>query len=415
MGTLRSLGMVPKGWTLKQLKKITTAIGDGIHTTPSYALENTSHFFINGNNLKNGKIVITSATKFVSAKEHERHRIHLNDTSILMSINGTIGNLAYYKNEQVVLGKSAAYLNIAPPHSKRFFYFVLESEPTQRFFRSELTGSTIRNLSLRTIRDTKVLTPPSEEQARIAEIISTWGEAIETAEKLIENSKAQKKALMQQLLTGKKRLPSFSGEWSETVLKKIATVLVSPVNKKSVAGEPAVRLCNYTDVYYNSHITNSLNFMTATASNSEVERFTLEKNDLIITKDSETPGDIAVPALVSEELDNVVCGYHLAIIRPDTEVVDSAFLNHLFSQPKVRHYFSTRANGATRFGLTIDGIKEASFVLPGIDEQQKIASVLDASDKELRYLNIVARQLTIEKRALMQQLLTGKRRVKVAA
>ncbi|MCK4502419.1 MAG: restriction endonuclease subunit S, partial [Desulfuromonadales bacterium] len=168
-----------------------------------------------------------------------------------------------------------------------------------------------------------------------------------------------------------------------------------------------------TDVYYNSRITKKLNFMQATATEREILKFTLKKGDVVITKDSETPGDIAVPAYVSENLGGVVCGYHLAILRPLEGRVDGEYLSYLLSLPKTRYYFFTLATGATRFGLSVGGIGKAHFKLPAIDEQQKIASVLSAADREIEVLQQELDNLKQQKRALMQQLLTGKRRVTI--
>jgi len=156
-----------------------------------------------------------------------------------------------------------------------------------------------------------------------------------------------------------------------------------------------------------------LHFMEASAKQTEIDKYSLKIGDVVITKDSETPGDIAVPAFVSEILNGVVCGYHLAIIRPKRNLADGAYLNKLISMPKIRYYFFTLATGATRFGLSIGGIKKACFYLPPLEEQQKIASVLSAADKEIENFQQKFGYLKQEKKALMQQLLTGKRRVKI--
>ncbi|OEF93147.1 restriction endonuclease subunit S [Vibrio splendidus] len=286
-------------------------------------------------------------------------------------------------------------------------------------FERQAVGSTIKTIGLPYFKKLKIALPSYDEQRKIAKILSTWDKAIATTENLIETSKQQKKALMQQLLTGKKRLVNpetgnaFEGEWEDRYLNDFSKVIVSPVDKKTVEGEIPVELCNYTDVYYNTNITQKLTFMKATAKQSEIDKFTLEVDDVIITKDSETPGDIAVPALVSEDLNGVVCGYHLAIVRTEKQQADGAFINYLFSMPKTRYYFFTLATGATRFGLSIGGINKAHFCLPPLQEQQKIASVLTAADKEIEVLKAKLAHFKQEKKALMQQLLTGKRRVKI--
>ena len=100
---------VPDGWEIKSLNDVTSKISDGIHTTPNYT-DNSNFYFINGNNLENGEIVITDSTRCVEEEEYINHKITLNENTILLSINGTIGNIAFYKNEKVILGKSAAYL-----------------------------------------------------------------------------------------------------------------------------------------------------------------------------------------------------------------------------------------------------------------------------------------------------------------
>lgn len=283
-------------------------------------------------------------------------------------------------------------------------------------FERQAVGSTIKTIGLPYFKKLKIAVPPYSEQKKIAQILSTWDKAITTTEQLLANSQQQKKALMQQLLTGKKRLLDkngvrFSGEWKDAPLNKMAEVIVSPVDKKTEPNEIPVELCNYTDVYYNHQITRNITFMKATATPSEIAKYTLRQGDVIITKDSETPGDIAVPALVSEDLNGVVCGYHLAIIRPNIDYLNGAFLNYLFSMQSTRYYFFTLATGATRFGLSVGGINRAHFRIPEVAEQQKIAAVLSNADQEIFFLQQKLNALKQEKKALMQQLLTGKRRV----
>lgn len=273
-------------------------------------------------------------------------------------------------------------------------------------------GSSQRVLSLNALRSVEAIIPPVNEQGRIAEILSTWDRAIEATEKLIANSQAQKKALMQQLLTGKKRLPGFSGVWRTTTLAMVADVIVSNVDKKSVEGESRVRLCNYTDVYSRDKIERDQDFMVATATPAQIEKFALKVDDVIITKDSETPSDIAIPSVVASTASDLLCGYHLAILRP-MEDCSGPFLYYLLQEPAARSYFATRANGATRFGLTLSAIEEAPLALPSAAEQKRIADVLDGEALRARALTASLAALKTQKSALMQQLLTGKRRVKL--
>lgn len=112
------VGIIPEDWNLVSIETITTHIGDGLHGTPVYST-NGEYFFINGNNLNAGRIVFTSDTRSVDRSEYIKHRKPLNDRTILLSINGTIGNLGLFAGEPIVLGKSAAYLNVKPQVSKQ--------------------------------------------------------------------------------------------------------------------------------------------------------------------------------------------------------------------------------------------------------------------------------------------------------
>ena len=120
-------------------------------------------------------------------------------------------------------------------------------------------------------------------------------------------------------------------DWKLSHLYESAEILVSGVDKRIEKNEISVRLCNYTDVYYNELITDKIDFMNATAKKIEIEKYSLKKGDVVITKDSETPDDIAVSSFVSEDLKNVVCGYHLAIIRTDRESLLGEYLTVLFN------------------------------------------------------------------------------------
>ncbi|MBX6330922.1 MAG: restriction endonuclease subunit S [Gemmatimonadaceae bacterium] len=171
-------------------------------------------------------------------------------------------------------------------------------------------------------------------------------------------------------------LGDIPAHWEVKRLKTLAAVQLSNVDKKSVEGQEPVRLCNYTDVYYNERITADLEFMAATATREQVRRFALRAGDVLITKDSESWTDIAVPAVVSEDLPDVLCGYHLAHIRPADGIV-GAFLSRAFSAVGPRDQFHVAANGITRFGLGGDAIRVGVFAMPPEPEQRAIAAFLD--------------------------------------
>ena len=183
--------------------------------------------------------------------------------------------------------------------------------------------------------------------------------------------------------------------WPQTQLKHVADVRVSNVDKKSKDAERPVRLCNYVDVYKNDVVDGSLDFMRATATAEQVRAFALRAGDTIITKDSETAQDIAVAAYVSETLPDLVCGYHLAVIRPGREV-DPRFLYWTLRSQPVREQAAIAATGVTRFGLRQDGIKNVTMHLPDLADQRRVANFLDKETARIdRLLALLGRRLSL--------------------
>lgn len=184
--------------------------------------------------------------------------------------------------------------------------------------------------------------------------------------------------------------------WSVTRLKQTCRVFPSNVDKKSHDGELPVSLCNYTDVYYNETIDVDLEFMQATASRDQIEKFTLRAEDTIITKDSETADDIAIAAYVPVDLPGVVCGYHLSMVRPFTNA-HGAFVKRFFDSNYAKSCFAVSANGLTRVGLGKYALDNVELALPPLHEQRQIATFLDRETAKID-------ELVAEQRRLMELL-----------
>lgn len=178
-------------------------------------------------------------------------------------------------------------------------------------------------------------------------------------------------------------IKSIPKDWSLSRLKNVSQVMISNVDKKSVENEQAVYLCNYTDVYYNDKIDSTMKFMKATAKASQINKFMLWKNDVIITKDSEAADDIGIPTWVSENFKDVVCGYHLSLIRPDKDKINGRYLYYCLTSPGFSDHFSNYANGVTRYGISKDPIKNTPVLLPNLDIQRSIANFLDQKTTEI--------------------------------
>jgi len=194
--------------------------------------------------------------------------------------------------------------------------------------------------------------------------------------------------------SGLKWLGEVPAHWEVKQLRRVAELHVSNVDKKSVEGQEAIRLCNYTDVYYRERIDGDIDFMEATATAEQRKRFQLRVGDVLLTKDSETSDDIASPAVVAADLPGVLCGYHLALLRPGVEV-DGRYLARAISCSPIRDHFYSSATGVTRFGLSRGDIGTGVIPMPPVEEQRAIANFLDRETTRLDAL-IAKRQRMIE-------------------
>lgn len=210
-----------------------------------------------------------------------------------------------------------------------------------------------------------------------------------------------------EILYWKNTLPS---DWAVMPLKAVATYKVSSVDKVIKEDEESVSLCNYTDVYKNDFITNDLDFMQGSATEDEIEKYRLEVGDVLITKDSETWDDIAIPALVKETKDNLLCGYHLAIIKPDRKKLFPDFLFRCLQSKEIRVQMELASTGVTRYGLPKDEIGRASLPIPDIKTQKLISGYIEKETKEIDKLikaKEIQLQLLSEKRkSLLTQVVT---------
>ncbi len=242
-----------------------------------------------------------------------------------------------------------------------------------------IQGGTRLALKYKTLREIDLELPPIQEQKKIASILTSVDDLIENAQSQIKKFQDLKKSVINELLTKgightdfkDSELGRIPKSWKITELSKVSMILSSNVDKKTIENETLVSLCNYMDVYKNLIITREINFMKASAKKSEINKFLIKKDDVIITKDSETPDDIAISSYVSEDFDNVLCGYHLSIIRSNKSVVDGKFLSLFFKLDYTRHRFSILANGTTRFGLNLKEIENSKILVPSLEEQKK--------------------------------------------
>ena len=159
-------------WPVVRLADITSILGDGLHGTPEYD-ETGEYYFINGNNLSNGKIIFNENTKRCAESEYHKHKKNLNDRTLLVSINGTLGNIALYNGEKVFLGKSACYFNVLDSVDRLFVRYILSGRIFQNYIHNLANGSTIKNVSLKLMRDFSFQLPPLKIQKIVSSILGS--------------------------------------------------------------------------------------------------------------------------------------------------------------------------------------------------------------------------------------------------
>ncbi|MBI5808176.1 MAG: restriction endonuclease subunit S [Ignavibacteriales bacterium] len=299
------------------------------------------------------------------------------------------------------------------------------------YFSANARGTTRQTLSRDNFNSAIVILPPNEEQTAIANFLDEKTAKIdlliEKKKKLIELYKEEKTALINQAVTrginpnvklkpsGVDWLGDIPEHWEVKKLKYVARVQSSNVDKKTNEDEKPVLLCNYIDVYKNEFIDHSINFMEATAKEKEIEKFILKQDDVLITKDSETPDDIANPAYVTKDFENVICGYHLAQIRANNKELSGKFLFRLFQSKRFNSHFEVSANGVTRFGLPLDSITDVKITFPSLIEQQQIVEYIESETKRIDD-KIARAEKEIEllqeyRTALISEVVTGKIKV----
>lgn len=173
-------------------------------------------------------------------------------------------------------------------------------------------------------------------------------------------------------------------------LKELATISISNVDKKTADGEKTVKLCNFVDVYRNWAITDSMisNMMTATAKETEIAKYSLRKGDVCITKDSETKDDIGMSTYIADDIDNLVLGYHCALISPDKAVLDGKYLNAFLQTDFVRRFYELNASGSgQRYTLSLDAIGDIPIPVIPLEEQKKKGRILSLIDRKIENNN----------------------------
>lgn len=405
--------MLPKGWQkviLASIAEVRTGVAKG-----KQGLKDPINVpYLRVANVQDGHINLDEI-KTIEIERYQLDRYALNPGDVLMNEGGDFDKLGRGDvwNGEITPCLHQNHVFAVRPNQDIVLPYFLAAQAASYTGKTYFLSCAKRSTNLASINSTQLkkfplLLPPIAEQIRIKEILSTWDKSISIAEQLLANSQQQKKALMQNLLTGKKRLPGSIGAWKEYRLEKICTFMRGKGLSKDmliVGGKYKCVLYGELFTKYNEVIKNVI---SRTDSADSVKSLS---GDILLPSSTTTSGiDLANATALLE--DDVLLSGDINILRPNKKLACSVFLAYLLTHVKKREILA-RAQGITIVHLYGSDLKPIKVSLPSLEEQQKIASILLGTDHEIKSLEQQLDFFRHEKNALMQQLLTGKRRVKI--
>ena len=405
--------MLPEGWDRIRLSEGVSKIGSGV--TPrggEEAYKSEGFPLVRSQNVGWGRLLLGNVC-FIDSEQHNAMAgTKLKSGDVLLNITGaSIGRVASYYgddfganvNQHVCIIRSDGSLE------PRFIEAFLLSEFGQKQVDQFQAGGNRQGLNFEQVGSFRLPRPPLPEQRKIAEILSTWDQAIAAQERLIANARAQKKALMQTLLTGNRRLPGFSGEWRSVCLGDIGKLRKGKgIQRDQVraSGFPCIR---YGEIYTQHHeqVRQFHSFIDAeTAAESEP----ISAGDILFTCSGETAEEIG-KCVAYLGNDKAYAGGDIIILSPTT--ANAAFLGYVLNDTAVTEQKRRFGQGNSVVHISAANLAKLTFKPPDRAEQDAIASILDVATDHIGGLEAALTTLAQEKSALMQQLLTGKRRVRV--
>lgn len=393
---------IPSDWEVKELGKIAL-----VNMGQSPDSENY-------NEIEEGLPLIQGNADIRNRKSFKRYFTTqltkvCDEGDLILSVRAPVGSIgeASFKS---CIGRGVCALKPNKVDKEYLYQLLLNSEDKWKKIEQ---GSTFTAVSSDDVRKFKLLVPKNEvEQKAIAQVLSTADAAIHTTEKLIAQKELRKKWLMQQLLTGKKRLKGFSGEWKGYHLGSLGDTYTGLTGKSKEdfgEGQPYIP---YLNIFNNARIdVSNFDYVKITESDNQNK---VRYGDVFFTVSSETADEVGMASVLLEDIEelylNSFCfGFRLH----DFKTLNPEFSSYFFRANNFRKEVYKLSQGATRYNLSKTQLMKLKIVLPTIEEQKAIAQVLQAADTEIKLLKTKADKLREKKKGLMQQLLTGKVRLKI--
>ncbi|MCU0472099.1 MAG: restriction endonuclease subunit S [Bacteroidales bacterium] len=414
------LGKIPDDWEVKHFEDVADIDNESLNslTAKDYEFDYISLSDVDSDVFK----IETTKQVFATAPSRARRIAHKGDV-LMSTVRPNLQGFSFIRDDvkDLIVSTGFAVITAKKCNNEFLFQYLFSTGISKQFYQL-LVGSNYPAINSSDVKKLKLPIPPLPEQKAIAHLLGLMDSAIYTNNQLIAKKELQKKWLMQNLLTGKKRLKEFGGEWKEYILKNCFHFIKSySISRDGLSREQGKHYCiHYGDIhaYYE---TDFIDFKTQSGipriNDNKVNVNTgdyLHDGDIIIADASEDYEGVGEAVEVINIQDKtVVGGLHTIVLRDFSGVTSSLFRAYLFNSERVRNELRKKATGTSVYSVTKTTLESLVFKLPPLNEQRSIAMTLQAADNEILLLKAKTEKLREQKKGLMQVLLTGKKRLKV--
>lgn len=408
--TPSDVGPSPLEWTTPRLSEVSTLITNGfVGTATPYYTDETGVPYLYGTNVRADRLD-PSGIRYITKEFHEsQSKTELKAGDLLTVQSGHIGETAVVSPDFSGANCHALIVTrlIRNKADPQYLSYYLNSEIGRARMRGLEVGSTILHINTKDLKKFRVLLPSLQEQYKIAQIISTWDKTITTVEQMLANSQQQKKALMQQLLTGRQRFSGYGGEWVSKKIGELVKEVKRPVNWDDESEYRLLSVKRRSEGIVLREVLKGHQILTKKMNVAKTGDFLISKMQVVH----------GASGLVTKQFDGChVSDSYIALIPKDRDILDIEFFSWIGKQLKMYHKAFLCSYGVHIEKMTFNinmYLREKIRVPPTIEEQQKIAFALSRAELEIVSITQKLAALKQEKKALMQKLLTGKLRVKV--
>jgi len=385
-------------WREVTLQDVVSKLGDGLHGTPEYD-DTGDYFFINGNNLSNGKIIVKENTRRTTKKEYEKYYKELNERTILVSINGTLGNTAFYNNEPCILGKSACYFNVIEGVDKYYIRYILTDKNFQEYIRNFAHGSTIQNVSLKTMREYSFLLPPLPEQKAIASVLSSLDDKIDLLHRQNKTLEAIAETLFRQWF-----IEEAQEDWDEGTVQDYCIHYKEGIKPQDF---PTKTFSHYSIPSFDQN----MNPVSESGSEIRSNKYSVVPYCLLFSKLNPNK-DKRIWLILDQPGENPICSTEFQVVLPK-EQKHLYFIYGWLSIPQNYNEIASSVGGTSGSHQRIDPADIFNFPCPRMDETylDQFNAKVEPLFRSIQKNHIQIRTLEKLRDTLLPKLMSGEVRV----